>query len=85
MLTAALEAYLCAFHANDAVQTAGGVVEEGDADRGTGSRDPRSLRLGINMEHVRLAREDRLLTANTQIIQFVNATLNSETVWSYCY
>lgn len=60
--------YLCAFDANDAVQTAGWIIEERDADCGTGSRDPRTLRLRINMEHVRLAREDRLLTANTQII-----------------
>ena len=60
--------YLCAFDTNDAVQTTGWIIEERDADGGTGSRDPRTLRLGINMEHVRLAREDRLLTANTQII-----------------
>lgn len=60
--------YLCAFDANDAVQTTGWIIEERDADGGTGSRNPRTLRLRINMEHVRLAREDRLLTANTQII-----------------
>ena len=53
---------LGALHADDPVQRPGGVVEEGDGNCGTGGGDPGTFGLGVNVEHMRLACEDRLLT-----------------------
>ena len=56
-------AHLGALDGDDAVESARGVVEEGDVDGGRRRRDPRALRLGVDVEDVRLAREDWLLPA----------------------
>lgn len=53
--------------ADDAVEVARRVVEEGDGDGGGAGRHPRALRLRVYVEHVRFAREDRLLTAIQRI------------------
>ena len=52
---------LGAFDADDAVEGARRVVEEGDVDGRRRGRDPRAFRLRVDVEHVRLAREDGLL------------------------
>ena len=52
---------LAPLHRDDAVQAAAGVVEEGDVDGGGGGGQPGPLRLRVDVEHVGLAREDRLL------------------------
>ena len=46
---------------DDPVEAARRVVEEGDVDGGGRGRDPRPLRLRVDVEDVGLAREDRLL------------------------
>ena len=51
-----------AFHGDDSVESSGGVVEEGDGDRGVRGGDPGALGLGVDVEDMRLASEDRLLT-----------------------
>ena len=53
--------YFSPFNADDSVERAGWVVEEGDVDGWRWGRDPRPLRLGINVKYVRLARKDGLL------------------------
>ena len=53
---------LGALDRDDPVESPGGVVEEGDGHRGVRGRDPGTLRLGVDVENVRLACEDRLLT-----------------------
>ena len=53
--------HLGSLDGDDPVESPGGVEEEGDVDGGRGGRDPRPLRLRVDVEHVGLAREDRLL------------------------
>ena len=60
---------LGALHRDDPVEGAGGVVEEGDRHGRARGGNPRSLRLRVDVEHMCLAREDRLLTWNND--QFI--------------
>ena len=53
--------HLGALDGDDPVEAARRVVEEGDVDGGGRGRDPRPLRLRVDVEDVGLAREDRLL------------------------
>ena len=53
---------LGALDGDDPVERPGGVVEEGDGDCGVGGRNPGALGLWVDVEDMRLASEDRLLT-----------------------
>jgi len=56
--------YLSAFNADNSVQAPRGIIEKGDTNSWRRGRDPRAFGLGVDVEHVRLARENRLLTEN---------------------
>ena len=62
--------HLRPLHGNDPIEAPRRVVEEGDVDGGGRRRDPRPLRLRVDVEDVSLAREDRLLpeTGNVDIV-----------------
>ena len=53
--------HLCSLDGDDSVEATRGVEEEGDGDGGGRGRDPGPLRLRIDVKHMGLAREDRLL------------------------
>jgi hypothetical protein len=56
-----LVGYLSALDRDDSVESAGGVVEEGDGDCEGGGGEPTPLSPRVNVEYVCLARENRLL------------------------
>lgn len=66
--------HLSPFHADNPVQIPRRVVEERNGNRRGTRRHPRAFRLWVYVEHVRLAREDRLLTAggHLQLVEELN-------------